>query len=146
MALSSAKIREFLHDFPTIDQRLPVAAAAVIHAGALLMWSSGALAPLSGAGRFAGVAMESATGGAAAGDVTCLVRVQGGLRNAVTTDTTSLGIVGVAATIPEATDDDTIRIETGAAITGTALGTFARVHTIGVGGIVDIAFKAAHIA
>jgi hypothetical protein len=91
--------------------------------------------------------MESATGGAADGDVTALVRVLGGLRVNVTTDTTSLGIVGVAATIPEVTDDDTVRIETGVAITGSPIGKFCRVSLpVGVAGQVDISFKGAHVA
>lgn len=144
--LTSQKPREWLQDYPTLDQRLPVKAAVAIKAGMYLEWTSGALDLLAGAGSFAGVAMEDATGGAADGDVTCLVRVLGGLRVAVNTDTTSLGIVGVAATVPEATDTDTVRIETGSAITGTAIGKFARVHTVGVAGIVDISLKAAHIA
>lgn len=146
MALSSAKKRTFLEDYPTLDQRQPVKAAAVIHAGAYLEWTSGAVEPVSGAGSFAGIAMESATGGASDGAVNVLVRVLGGLRENVTSDGTGLDQVGVAATVPEATDDDTIRIETGSAITGTVMGKFSRINTVGSGGSVDISFKGAHIA
>jgi len=147
MALSSARVREYLVDVPQIDQRLPVAASAVIYSGALLMFSSGAVAPLSGAGVFAGIAMETVTGGAAAGAVDCLVRVLGAIRIAVTSDTPTLAIVGVTATVPEATDDDTVRIETASAITGTAIGKFMRVvEPSVVGGKVDISIKGAHIA
>lgn len=146
-ALSAQKPREYLVDVPTIEQRLPVGAGAVIHAGAYLEWTSGAVTPVSGAGDFAGIALESVTGGGAAGDVTVLARVQGGLRVNVAVDTTSLAIVGVAATVPEATDDDTVRIETGSAITGTNMGKFmAALAPVGALGKVDISFKAAHIA
>ena len=146
-ALSGAKPREFLVDVPTIEQRVPVAAGAVIHAGAYLEWTGGAVTPLSGAGVFAGIARESATGGAADGDVMVLIRSRGGLRVAVGGgDVTALTIVGVAATVPEATDDDTVRIETAAAITGTVMGTFmAALAPLGANGKVDISFKGAHI-
>lgn len=146
-ALAGPKARMFLEDAPTIDQRLPVKAATTIHAGAYLEWTAGAVDPVSGAGNFAGIAMESAVGGAADGDVDVLVRVLGVLREKVVTDTTSASIVGVAATVPEATDDDTIRIETGSAITGTAMGKFMRANKpYGVAGQVDISFIGVHVA
>lgn len=145
MALTSSKPRNFLA-VPTIDQRLPVKASAVIYAGALLMYSAGAVTPLSGAGVFAGVALESKTGGAADGTEDVNVRVLGGLDVAITTDTPAITAVGVAATIPEATDDDTIRVETGASITGTAIGKFLSVIEPGVaGGRVGILFKGASV-
>jgi len=144
--LTSQKPRDFLQDYPTIDQRLPVKAGVVIKTGMMLEWTAGALDLLAGAGAFAGFALEDVTGGAADGDVTCYVRAQGGVRIAVGGgDATTLGIVGVAATVPEATDTDTVRIETGSAITGTLLGKFSRVHTVATGGLVDIAFKGAHL-
>lgn len=145
-ALSAPKPRTYLPNVPQIRQKLPVKAAAVIYAGSYLEWTAGAVEPVSGAGVFAGIATEDAIGGASDGLVEVEVIVQGALREKISTDTTSLGIVGVAATVPEATDDDTIRIETGSAITGTALGTFMKVITVAVAGIVDISFKAAHIA
>lgn len=146
-ALAARKVREWLADVPQIDTLIPVKAAAVIHEGSLLEFTSGAVEPVSGAGTFAGVALDSATGGAADGDVKVRVRVLGGLRVNINTDTPAITDVGVAATVPEATDDDTIRIETGAAITGTAIGKFLRVHEPGVaGGKVDILIKAANVA
>lgn len=135
-------------DFPTVDQRLPVKAAAVIYAGAYLEWTSGAIDPVSGAGTFAGVALETVTGGAADGDVNCLVRVKGAMRvNVAGGDSVAITDIGVAATVPEATDDDTIRKETGSSITGTGIGKFSRAAEPGVAnGKVDISFTAAHIA
>lgn len=145
-ALAAAKPRTYLQDFPLLKQKLPLKAAAVVYAGSILRWTSGAVEACSGAGTFAGIAKEDATGGAADGSVEVDVYVQGVLREKVNTDATTLGIVGVAATVPEATDDDTIRIETGSAITGTAMGKFQKVITVATGGIVDISFKGAHLA
>ncbi len=144
--LTSQKPRDYLEDYPTLDQRLPVKAGVAIKTGMYLEWTGGALDILAGAGSFAGIALEDATGGAADGDVTCYVRTMGGIRVALGGgDTAAITLVGVAATVPEATDTDTVRVETGSAITGTLMGKFARMHTAGVGGIMDIAFKGAHL-
>ena len=133
MALTRPKLRQFLADVPQIDMTLPVAANVVVYEGAFLMWgtagNAGTVQPVSGAGQFAGIALETIdnTGGAA-GAVTVRVRVSCGIEaNVAGGDTPTIGSVGVAATVPEATDDDTVRIETAALITGTALGKFLRV-------------------
>lgn len=146
MALSASTQRNYLVDVPQIDMTLPVKASAVIYEGSALMWSSGALTPVSGAGVFAGFALADAVGGASDGAVTVRVRVQGAIEMAVTTDTTSLGIVGVAATVPEMTDDNTLRIETGSAIPGTNIGKFMRVVTVAAAGTVVVGFKGAQAA
>jgi len=146
-ALASAKPREFLVDYPTIEQRLPLKAGVTVYDGSFVEWTGGAIDVLSGAGVFAGVCRESAVGGAADGDVQVLVRTRGGIRVALGGgDTNSASIVGVASTVPEATDDDTVRVETGSAITGTLMGTFAAVILpIAGGGKVDICFKGGHV-
>ena len=146
MALTSDKPRSYLADYPVLDMTLPLKAATTVYSGSLLMWSSGAVAPLSGAGIFAGIALEGAVGGAADGTVAVRVRVSGALLEKVTTDTPAITDVGVAATVPEATDDDTIRIERAATFTGTAIGKFLLVDQPGTaGGKVMIGFKGAQV-
>lgn len=146
-ALSASKVRRFLADVPSIDMVLPLKATTQVYEGSLLMWSSGAVTPVSGAGRFAGVCLETALGGASDGTVAVKVRVMGAIEVAVNTDTPAITAVGVAATVPEATDDDTIRIETGSSISGTPLGTFLRVVEPGTaGGKVVIHIKGAQVS
>jgi len=146
MALSAAKPRVFLADVPQIDVVMPLKATTQVYEGSLLMFSSGAVAPVSGAGVFAGVCMETALGGAADGDVLVKVRVYGAMEFTVTSDSVALSTIGVVATVPEATDDDTLRIETGASTTGTNLGKFLRAITTGAGGKVVVHFKGAQVA
>lgn len=142
----TSRPRNFLASVPQVFERMPVKATTQVFLGSLLMFSGGAVAPVSGAAVFAGVAMETVLGGATDGAVDCLVCVQGGLDINLTTDTPAITDVGVAATFPEATDDDTVRIETGTAITGTRLGTFLKVLEPGVaGGRVAILFKAGNV-
>lgn len=146
-ALTAAKVRTYVADVPCLDMVLPLKATTQVYAGAYLEWTSGAIDNLSGAGIFAGIALEDALGGATDGAVAIKVRVMGGLDVAINTDTPAITDVGVAATVPEATDNDTVRIETGAAITGTAMGKFLRVVEPGVaGGRVVIHFKGAQVA
>jgi len=146
MALSAPKLRKFLADVPQVKMRLPVKASTQIYEGGLLMFSSGAVAPVSGAAVFAGVALETVKGGTNDGDVDVLVMVQGALEINLTTDTAAITAVGVAATFPEATDDDTVRIETGTSITGTALGRFMRYVSGTTAGVMAISFKGSSVA
>lgn len=146
-ALAASKPREFLAGVPELDVLMPLKATTQVYAGSFLMFSSGAVAPNSGAGVFAGVCMETALGGAADGDVLVKVRVMGGLRTTIVTDATALSNIGVAATVPECTDDNDIRIETGSAITGALMGKFLRIQTVGAAGtgLADILFKGAQV-
>jgi len=147
MALTKNKGRQWLVGAPTIDvPQMPVKAAAVIFAGAALSFSAGAVRPLTAGDLFAGFALDSATGGAADGDIQVPVRIQGGVRMSLTTDTPTIAIVGVAATVPEMTDDDTLRVETGAAIAGVLIGKFSKVITPGVAASeVEVLFKGAQV-
>lgn len=147
MALSAAKPRRFLADVPQIDVVMPLKATTQVYEGSLLMFSSGAVTPVSGAGIFAGVCLETALGGAADGDVQVKVRVMGAMEVALGGgDSAAITLVGVAATVPEATDDDTVRVETAAAITGTNIGKFLRMVSSGAGGTMVVGFKGAQAA
>jgi hypothetical protein len=147
-ALTTSKQRKFLADHPTVDMLLPLKATTVVYEGALLEWTSGAIDNLSGAGVFAGFAMETKTGGASDGTEQIKVRCMGAVEIKVNgAQTPTLGIVGVAATVPEGEDNDTVSIETGAAVTGTLIGKFAKVlQPSVVGGKVVVSFKAGHLA
>jgi hypothetical protein len=147
MALSAAKPRVFVADVPQIDMVLPLKATTQVYEGSLLMFSSGAVTPVSGAGIFAGVCLETALGGASDGTVLVKVRVSGAMEIALAGgDVAAITLVGVAATVPEATDDDTLRIETAATVTGTNIGKFMRMVTAGANGTMVVGFKGAQAA
>jgi hypothetical protein len=132
MALSAFKSRPWLADHPTFDIVLPVKATSVIYGGAFLELSGGCATPFSGAGDFCGVALESITGGATDGATNVKVRILGAIEVSVA-DTIAITSIAAANSI-EVTDDDTLRLETGAAITGGAVGKLTRVIHPGASG------------
>lgn len=148
MALSSSKPRRYLAEADELTQVLPIKAGQTIYEGAALEFNGGYLENVSGAGVFAGFAMHdsAAVAGEADGARTMRVKVKGVVELTITTDTVAVTNVGVAATVIEATDDDTFRIETGSAITGTLIGKPFRVVTAGVAGTLEVSFKAAQVA
>lgn len=148
MALTQDKIRGYAADWPEIDIVLPVKAAQTIYTGAALELNGGYLENASGAGTFAGFALEpsAAVSGESDGDRAIKVRVQGAVQLDITTDTVAQSNVGGSAISIEATDNDTFRIETGSAITGQTVGLVARVVTAGVAGRVLVSFKGAMVA
>lgn len=146
--LASAKPRRYLADVPEMTVVLPVKAAQTIYEGAALELNGGYLELVSGAGTFAGFAMEdsAAVSGESDGDRTIRVKVMGCVELTITSDTVAQSNIGVTATVIEATDDDTFRIETGTSITGTQIGKPFRVVTAGAGGVLAVSFKAAMVA
>lgn len=148
MALTQDKIRGYAADWPEIDIVLPVKAGQAIFAGAALELNGGYLENASGAGTFAGFALEPspAVSGESDGDRSIKVRVQGAIELDINTDTVAQSNVGGSSITIEATDNDAFRIETGAAITGQTVGLVARVITPGVAGRVLCSFKGAMVA
>ncbi|MCA8951624.1 MAG: hypothetical protein KDE27_19105 [Planctomycetes bacterium] len=144
MALTSSKQRKYCAGHPEDEVVLPIKAGQTIYEGAALEFNGGYLENLSGAGVFAGFALEDSTAvtGESDGDRTIRVRVRGVVELKITTDTVAQSNIGVAATVIEATDNDTFRIETGSAITGTLIGNPFRVVTAGAGGVLEVSFKA----
>ena len=143
--LTSEKIRVFLADVPTIDVTLPITAATTIYAGAYCMIASGAITNLSGAGVFGGIALETVLNGS--GQTTIRMRVQGAFEAGIEDTVTTATHWGVAGNSIEATNTDTLRLETGSAVTGTTVGEMLRVITAGASGTnkVVVAFKATAI-
>lgn len=150
MALSASTRRTWLNLGHVIDVELPISEDAVIHAGAALEFASGYVEPVSGAGTFAGFALAdsapAAGGDGADGVRTVQCRVQGGVELDITTDTVAAGNLGDSSLSIEATDDNTFRIETGSAITGTPIGNIMRLIELGAGGRVGVFFKAPMVA
>jgi hypothetical protein len=148
MALTQDKLRAYAADWPEINIVLPVKAAQTIYAGAALELNGGYLENASGAGTFAGFALEpsAAVAGESDGDRAIKVRVQGAIELDITTDTVAQSNVGGSAISIEATDNDTFRIETGSAVTGQTVGLVSRVITPGVAGRVLVSFKGAMVA
>lgn len=72
-ALTEEKVRRWAADVGPRGSSIPVAAGAIIHRGALVVRNAaGYLIPLSGTtGSYAGIALQTVTGGAADGDVWC---------------------------------------------------------------------------
>lgn len=120
-ALTSMKRRQWAGEL-FVDLVLPIKATHTIYAGAALEWNAGYAENLSGAGTFAGFALEDsvAVAGEADGARSINVRVKGMVELPITTDTPAQTDIGVNTI--EATDNDTFRIETGTAITGTLIG------------------------
>lgn len=149
MALTESKARVYAPAAYQFDNfGLPVKAAAVIHAGAALEWNGGYLEPASGAGTFAGFALESsaAVAGESDGDRTITVRQAGAVELDITTDTVLAADLGNDAVTIEATDDDTFRREPGSAITGQTIGKVIQIITAGAAGRVLVSFKASMLA
>jgi hypothetical protein len=143
MALSSSKQRTYratTHDMVLV---LPIKSGATIYEGAALESNGGYIEPASGAGTFMGFAMQDGVGGATDGLNSIQVRVAGLVELPITTDTPAQSNVGVTATVVEATDDDTFRIETGATITGTLIG---KITGLVSATVVLVSFKAAMVA
>lgn len=146
--LASAKPRRYVADHPELTIVLPVKSGVTIFEGAALEFTSGYADLVSGAGSFAGFAMEDSTAvsGESDGARSIKVRVMGAVELTITSDTVAQSNLGVSATVIEATDDDTFRIETGSSITGTQIGKPLYVVTAGVGGVLAVSFKAACVA
>lgn len=147
-ALPSAKPRNYLADVPEMTLVLPIKSGQSIYEGAALMYNGGYLTNLSGAGVFAGFAMEDseAVTGESDGDRSIRVKVLGVVVLPITTESPAQTHIGVAATVVEATDNDTFRIETASAVTGTQVGVPFRVVTPGAGGSLAVSFRAANVA
>lgn len=140
--LTSEKLRVYLADVPTIDVTLPITAATTIYAGSYCMIASGAIANLSGAGVFGGIALETVLNGS--GQTTIRMRIQGAFEAGIEDTITTATHWGVAANSIEATNTDTLRLETATGVTGTTVGEMMRVITAGASGTnkVVVAFKA----
>lgn len=140
--LTSEKLRVYLADVPTIDVTLPVTSGVTIYAGSYCMISSGAVASLSGSGVFGGIALETVVNGS--GATTIRMRIQGAFEAGIEDTITTATHWGVDANHIEATNTDTLRLETGTTITGTKIGEMMRVITAGASGTnkVVVAFKA----
>jgi|GEM_PF-3252726 len=144
MALTSAARLTISPAVPTVYNDLPVAAAETIYNGAALEWTGGYLTNVSGAGEFAGFAMVTsvAVAGEASGDRVINVAQVGAVELDITTDTVAVTDMGDSTQSIEATDENTFRIETGAAITGTTIGQIMKLITLGVAGRVMVSFRA----
>jgi len=146
--LTSMTRRTWAPGVNQVDNALPVKAGSTIFAGAALMWNAGYLVPVSGSGAFAGFALEGsdAVAGESDGDRVIEVRQQGAVELDINTDTVAASDLGNSGVTIEATDDNTFRIEPGAAIVGTTIGQIMRIVTPGVAGRVLTSFKSAMIA
>ncbi|MFN3242072.1 MAG: hypothetical protein ACE37K_11215 [Planctomycetota bacterium] len=143
--MTEERVPPFLANVPEIDlQQMPVKAGQTIYAGACLELNGGYLEVASGAGTFAGFALETslAVSGEADGDRTIGVRAQGGIELDITTETALQSDVGAAAVTVEATDDNTFRIERASAITGLTVG---KIVTVLSGSRVAVLFKGAMV-
>lgn len=142
--LTADKIRVYLADVPTVDVTLPLKASTTVYAGGYCEFTSGAVDVLAAGGTFAGIALETKTGGAADGAETVRVRVMGALEVGIADTITISTDFGNSSYSIEATDSDTLRLETGTAITGTTVGKIMRVITAGASGTNKcvVAFKA----
>lgn len=140
--LTAEKIRVYLADVPTVDVTLPLKASTTVYAGGYCELTGGAVDVLAGAGTFAGIALETKTGGASDGAETVRVRIMGALEVGIA-DTIAITDIAAANSI-EGTDSDTLRLETGTAVTGTTVGKLMRVITTGASGTNKcvVAFKA----
>lgn len=125
MALTTERLLDYLVGVPEIDLfEVPVKAGQTIYAGAALELNGGYLENVAGAGTFAGFAMETsvAVGGESDGARKIRVKVQGGVILDITSETAAQSDVGASASVVEATDENTFRIERASTITGTAIG------------------------
>lgn len=143
MALSSSKQRTFRATSHELVIPMPIKSGVTIYEGAALESNGGYVEPVSGAGTFLGFAMQDGVGGASDGLNTIMVRVAGLVELPITTETPAQSDVGAAASVVEATDDDTFRIERASTITGTAIG---KIVGLVSSTVALVSFKAAHIA
>jgi hypothetical protein len=121
---------------------MPIKSGVTIYEGAALEFNGGYVEPVSGAGQFAGFACANAVGGGSDGLNSVQVRISGLVELVITTDTPAQSQIGVNANFIEATDDNTFRVETGSAITGTSIG---RPLAPLAGNKMLVSFKAAHL-
>ena len=143
MALSSSKQRVFRETSHEMVMPIPLKSGATVYEGAALESNGGYAEPASGAGTFLGFAMQDGLGGGADGTTTIMVRVAGLVELPITTETPAQSDVGAAASVVEATDDDTFRIERAATITGTAIG---KIISVLSSTRALVSFKAAQVA
>lgn len=143
MALTTGKQRVYRATSHELNLSLPIKAGATIWEGAALESNGGYIEPVSGAGTFMGFALQDGVGGAVDGTNSILVKVAGLVEIDITTETPAQSDVGAAASVVEATDDDTFRIERAATITGTAVGKVAKVES---STRALVSFKAAMVA
>lgn len=143
MALSRSKQRTFRASSQDLILSLPLKAGAVVYEGAALESNGGFAEQLSGTGTFMGFAMQDGLGGSSDGSVTIQVRVAGLVELPINTETPAQSDVGASASVVEATDDDTFRIERAATVAGTAIGKVAGVVSSTVA---LVSFKAAMVA
>lgn len=130
--LTAEKIRVYLADVPTVDVTLPLKASTTVYAGGYCEITGGCVDVLAAAGTFAGIALETKTGGGSDGAETVRVRIMGALEVGIA-DTIAITDIASANSI-EGTDSDTLRLETGTNITGTTVGKLMRVITVGASG------------
>lgn len=143
MALSQNKQRTYRATSLELDLPMPIKSGATIYEGAALESNGGYVEPVSGAGTFLGFAKHDAVGGASDGLNTVMVRTAGLVELTINSETPAQSDVGAAASVVEATDDDTFRIERAATITGTAVGKIVAVISSTVA---LVSFKAAQVA
>lgn len=141
--LTADKIRVYLADVPTVDVTLPLKGSTTVYAGGYCELTGGCVDVLAAGGNFAGIALETKTNSSATdGAETVRVRIMGALEISLA-DTITIASVAAANSI-EGEDSDTLRLETGTAITGTTVGKLMRVVTAGASGVNKcvVAFKA----
>lgn len=143
MALASSKQRTFRASTQDLILPIPLKANAIVYEGAALESNGGYAEQLSGTGTFMGFATEDGLGGSADGTTTILVRVAGLVELPINTETPAQSDVGASASVVEATDDDTFRIERASTVAGTAIGKVAGVVSSTVA---LVSFKAAMVA
>jgi hypothetical protein len=139
---AGGKQRMFYLHPADIAMPMLVKASAAIFEGAPLEFNGGYVEPANGAGIFAGFAQQDMAGGASDGLNSVMVQCTGLVDLPITTETPAQTDVGAAASVVEATDDDTFRIERAATITGTPIGKIVSIN----GTTVKVSFRAAHIA
>lgn len=146
MALTTEKPLDYLVGVPELDLfEVPVKAGQTIYAGAALELNGGFLENVAGGGVFAGFAMETslAVSGEADGARKIRVKVQGGVILDITSETPAQSDVGAAASVVEATDENTFRMERASTITGTAIGKMLYLVS---GARIAVSFKGAMVA
>lgn len=143
MALSSSKQRQFRATSHELDLPMPIKASATIYQGAALESNGGYVEPASGAGTFLGFALQDGVGGASDGLNTIMVRCAGLVELPITTETPAQSDVGASASVVEATDDDTFRIERASTITGTPIG---KIVGLVSSTVALVSFKGAQVA
>ena len=143
MALTKSVEREYATSVNEVVVRLPVAASTKILRGAALEVNAGGyVIPVADGGDFGGFAMSEADNTSGAnGDLFVDVKVRGAVVLDITSESVAQSAIA-SGTDVEATDDDTFRLETASAITGTKIGKPIQVVRSGAGGAVLCYFEA----